>query len=383
VDPSHSIPFSRPSLGEAEVEAVRRAIEAGHVGGNGPICRRVEARLAERIGCHRVILTPNATQAMEVALAAHGIGPGDEVLMPSFAFVSQANVILARGARPVFCEIDPATMNIDADDAARRVTEHTRCVMPVHYAGIAADLDTLRALAKEHGLLLLEDAAQCFGSRYRGRHLGTFGDGGCLSFHESKNVGCGEGGALLLTDEGVAQLAETVHEKGTNRGAFLRGEVDKYTWVGPGGSFVLSDLLAAILEVQLDREEELQRGRRRAWDLYQAGLEDLERRGLVRRPFVPEGAEHNAHIYALRARTPELRDELLAKLRGAGICATFHFQPLHASSYARDVLQLPLEPLPHTEEAAATIVRLPLFAALTEAEALRVVDAVAAVCARA
>jgi dTDP-4-amino-4,6-dideoxygalactose transaminase len=373
------IPFSRPPLGPAEVEAVAEAIRLGRIGGNGEIGKRVEAALRGLTGSPHVLLTPSATQAMDVAFVAMGLGPGDEVLMPSFAFVSQANAILARGARPVFCEVDPLTLNMCPEDAARRVTDATRIVMPVHYAGIACDLDAFRDLADDHGLMLFEDAAQCIGATWRGRALGTIGDAGCYSFHETKNVVAGEGGCLFLRDAELAAAAEIVREKGTNRSAFLRGEVDKYTWVGPGGSYVTSDLLSALLEAQLERLEEITAARHRIWRTYHDGLEVLEKEELIRRPFVPDYARHNAHIYGFRARSRGLRSHILSGLQAAGIGATFHFQPLHAAPFAREVLGSS-ERLPVTEEAAETLVRLPLFPDLPLADAERIVDRVVALC---
>ncbi|MEM7310173.1 MAG: dTDP-4-amino-4,6-dideoxygalactose transaminase [Planctomycetota bacterium] len=354
------IPFVTPRLGAPEVRAVVRALRNGWIGGNGQVCREVQTRLEELTGARHALLTPSATQAMEVYLLAAGIGPGDEVVMPSFAFVSQANAILARGATPVFCEIDPHTLNLDPADVEARVTERTRAVLPVHYAGIACDLDALGELAERRGLRVLEDAAQALGARWRGRQLGTVGHAGFLSFHSTKNLVCGEGGALLTDDDELFRAAEIVQEKGTNRTAFLRGEIDKYTWVGPGGSYVLSDLLAALLGAQLERLDALTAARVRVWEAYHEGLADEERRGLLRRPVVPDGVEHNGHIYALRLPDAAARQRLIDGLRERGVSATFHFQPLHASPYAGEKLGLDPRSLPHTLEAADTLVRLPV-----------------------
>lgn len=373
------IPFSRPSLGEHEAEAVARAVRENRIGGNGEICRRVEALLAQLTGSPHALLTPSATQAMDVAFYAFGIGPGDEVLMPSFAFVSQANAILARGARPVFCEIDPQTLNMCPIDAAARITPRTRMIMPVHYAGVACDLDAFEDLARRKDLILFEDAAQCIGSRHRGRALGTIGDAGCYSFHETKNVVAGEGGCLFLRDDRLAAAAEIIREKGTNRGAFMRGEIDRYTWVGPGGSYVISDLLAALLEAQLERLEEITRERTRIWNIYHAGLEALEKDGLLVRPFIPSYAEHNAHIYAFRARTRGLRAHLLSGLATRGIRATLHFQPLHTAPYALERLGTPSR-LRETDAAAETLVRLPLYRDLSPAQAEAIVENVVELC---
>lgn len=354
------IPFTRPALGARELRALVRAFRSGALVGNGEICRRVQDDLAQLLGVRHALLTPSATQAMEVFLIAADVGPGDEVLMPSFAFVSQANAVLARGAVPVFCEIDAATLNLDPADVAARVTDRTRMLLPVHYAGIACDMDALGALAKERGLIMLEDAAQAIGSRWRGQYLGTLGDAGFFSFHGTKNLVCGEGGALVTDDEELFSKAEIIQEKGTNRTAFQRGEVDRYTWVGPGGSYVLSDLLASLLGVQLERMDEITVARRRVWEAYHAGLTELEERGALRRPVLPDGCEHNGHIYAFRAPDTAARDRYLAGLRKRGVEGTFHFQPLHASSYAREKLGTDPGDFPITLEAAETLVRLPL-----------------------
>jgi len=373
------IPFSRPPIGRREVEAVCDAVSASQIGGNGAIGKRAEGALRTLTGSPHVLLTPSATQAMDVALVAMGIGPGDEVLMPSFAFVSQANAILARGARPVFCEVDPLTLNMCPEDSARRITPRTKMLMPVHYAGVACDLDAFQDLANSHGLYLFEDAAQGIGATHKGRALGAIGDGGCYSFHETKNVVCGEGGSLFLQDDELAAAAEIIREKGTNRCAFLRGEVDKYTWVGPGGSFVLSDLLAALLEVQIDRLDEITSARIAIWEAYYRGLEDLEKSELIQRPHVPSYAQHNGHIFAFRTRSPGLRAHILSSLALEGVSATFHFQPLHAAPFAREALGVDSR-LRVTEEAAETLVRLPNYFEMTVSDAERVVDLIYSFC---
>jgi dTDP-4-amino-4,6-dideoxygalactose transaminase len=332
----------------------------------------VAERLAELTGSRHVLLTPNATQAMEVALMAIGIGPGDEVLMPSFGFVGQANAVLARGATPVFCDVDPATLNMDPADTAARITRRTRVLFPVHYAGVAADTTAFRRLAKQHGLFFFEDAAHCLGAKRGASHLGTIGDAGFISFHVTKNLSCGEGGALLLRDPELARAAEVILEKGTDRSAFLRGQVDKYTWVGPGGSYVLSDLLAALLEAQLKRTAAITRRRVQLWEAYHAGFEELENLGLVRRPRLPRGTTHNGHTYFLLARTPEDQQRILAALHRQKISACFHFQPLHDSPYA--LANLGEQPeLPVTSRVADTIIRLPLYHDLTKRELDRVI----------
>ena len=373
------ISFTRPRLGAPELRALVRAFRAGALGGNGVISRRVQQDLAERTGANHALLAPSATQAMEIFLIAAGIGAGDEVLMPSFAFVSQANALITRGAVPVFCEVDEATLNLDPGDAEARITDRTRAILPVHYAGVSCDMDAIGALAKKHGLLVLEDAAQAIGGRWRGKQLGTIGNAGILSFHATKNVVCGEGGALLTDDDELFRAAEIAQEKGTNRTAYLRGEIDKYTWVGPGGSYVLSDLLAALLGAQLERLDEITTERVRVWEAYHRGLSELEESGALRRPVVPEGCEHNGHIYAFRAPDRATQQRYLTELRRRNVAATFHFQPLHASTYAQESLGTDPTALPITLEAADTLVRLPLHDGLRRRHIDHVLRAVRAV----
>jgi dTDP-4-amino-4,6-dideoxygalactose transaminase len=256
------ISLSATSFDEEEQTRVREAL-AGRVAGNGPFGQKVEERLERLLGAHRVLLTTSCTHALELALLAHGIGAGDEVVCPSFTFVSTANAILRVGAQPVFADIEDRTLGLDAGDVARRLGPRTAALLPVHYAGVAPDMDRLQALARDARLKVIEDAAQGLAAEFRGRALGTLADGGCFSFHETKNITCGEGGALALMDGEVAARAEIIREKGTNRSAFLRGEVDKYTWVAEGSSYVLSDILAAVLDAQLDKLDAIQQ--RRAW----------------------------------------------------------------------------------------------------------------------
>lgn len=369
------IRFQRPDVQASDEAAILRALRTGRIGGNGEIGRRVQSTLAARLGVRGALLAPNATQAIEIALAALGIGRGDEVVLPSFSFVSIANAVLARGATPVFCEIDDATLNLDVADAAARVTERTRAVLPTHYAGVACDLDALGALAESRGLAIVEDAAQALGSSWRGRALGSIGTAGAFSFHETKNVTCGEGGAFVTDDPELLARAEVVHEKGTRRSAFLRGELERYEWVEEGGNFVLSDLLAALLESQLEREPAMRARRTEVWSAYHAGLEALAARGVVRLPHVPEHAAHNAHLYVLRVPGDGEQARILDGLRASGIEASFHFQPLHASPFARERLGCDPDAFPRTLEAARSLVRLPLHAGMTPRDAERVVAA--------
>jgi dTDP-4-amino-4,6-dideoxygalactose transaminase len=371
--PLAPVAFHTPWFDEREVEAIRAAL-AGQASGDGPIGRHVEARLAGLLGAHRVLLTTSGTHALELALLALGIGAGQEVICPSFTFVSSANAVLRVGARPVFAEIEEETLGLDAADVERRLTPRTAAILPVHYAGVAPDMEALLDLARRHGLRTIEDAAQGLAARWRGRALGTLGDAGCLSFHETKNVTCGEGGALVVSDPEVAHRAEIAREKGTNRAAFFRGEVDKYTWVAEGSSYVLSDVLAALLDAQLDKLDAIQSRRAAVVARYRKGLAGwAEARGVR---LLPELADRtpNHHIFHLRYPDGGRRDRALRALRERGVKATFHYVPLHSSPHGRRIggaLDLPV-----TDRVAATLLRLPLHPLLTDEEVERVVAAV-------
>lgn len=383
------IPFGQPSLGAREARAVMRALRTNRTVGNGELCRRVEGQLCALTGAPHALMTPNATQAFELFLHLDDprvvgglqplVGPGDEVILPSFSYVSMANAVCARGATPVFVEIERETLGLDPAAVRAAITERTKLVMPVHYGGMACALPELLAVCAERGVALFEDAAQAIGSTFEGRHLGTFGMGACLSFHATKNVISGEGGALLLNSDEALGALEIAHEKGTNRSAFLRGEVDKYTWVGSGGSFVLSDLLAALLGVQLERIDELTARRREIWDLYQAGTEWIEDAGLAFRCVPRAGCEHNAHIWWMVMESQELADRVLEGLRRRGVQATFHYQALHASPFAKAHLGCAELDLPLTKSVSECIVRLPVSSSLNRSKAERVLKDLRAV----
>jgi dTDP-4-amino-4,6-dideoxygalactose transaminase len=368
------VAFHATWFDERELEAVKEALR-GRVAGDGPIGRRVESRLATLLGAQRVLLTTSCTHAMELALLALGVGRGQEVICPSFTFVSTANAVLRVGAHPVFADIEPRTLGLDADDVARRVTSRTAAVMPVHYAGVAPEMEPLLDLARGRGLKVVEDAAQGLAARWRGRALGTLGDAGALSFHETKNVTCGEGGALVLGDPETAQRAEVVREKGTNRAAFLRGEVDKYTWVAEGSSYVLSDVLAALLDAQLDKLEAIQTRRAAVVARYRAGLAGWAEAHEVRLPPLLPDRTPNHHVFFLLYPDGRRRDAALASLRARGVMATFHYVPLHSAPHGRSLGAGDVA-LPVTDRVAATLLRLPLHPLLTEADTERVIAAV-------
>jgi dTDP-4-amino-4,6-dideoxygalactose transaminase len=370
------IPFVKPSLTRAEVESVLNALQMGAIGGNGQISSQTQAWLRDYLQVKHALLTTSCTHALEMAMLGLELGPGDEVILPSFAFVTAATAIIRQGATPVFAEIDEATLNLDPADVARRITPRTRAIVLVHYAGLACQMDTFLELAAAQHLYLIEDAAQALGATYRGRPLGTLGHIGCFSFHSTKNVVAGEGGAFVTDDEAIGQRAEMIREKGTNRAKFLRGEVDKYTWVDLGSSYVISDLLAALLYAQLQRLAEITQARQRIWWHYYEQMAGLETEGWVIRPGLLPQAEHNAHIYALRV-TGQRRDQVLSYLKAHGVGATFHFVPLHSSPYGQKHLGYKVGDFPITERASDSLIRLPLYPELSLDQANDVLNVLA------
>jgi dTDP-4-amino-4,6-dideoxygalactose transaminase len=368
-------PFNRPYTTGREFDYIQDAIDNGHLSGRGPYDRRCTDWLEERTGTHTAFLTGSCTAALEMAAILAGVGEGDEVIMPSFTFVSTANAIALRGGIPVFVDVREDTLNLDEDKVAAAVTDRTRAILPVHYAGVGCEMDAICALASEHGLAVIEDAAQAINCSYRDRALGAIGEMGCLSFHETKNVHCGEGGALLVNEETLAERAEIVQEKGTNRGQFFRGEVDKYTWVDVGSSFLTSEVTAAFLWAQLEQADEITRRRLEIWTRYHERFAELEERGAVRRPVVPGHCVHNAHMYYLLLPDLAARDALIAGLAESDVQAVFHYVPLH-SAPAGQRLGRASGSLEVTDSTSERLVRLPLWPALPDAEVDRIADAV-------
>lgn len=371
--PDRWIPLTKPYYGPEEEAAILEVLRTGNVGGDGAQCKAAEAYMRERFGVKHALLTTSCTHAMELALMACGIGPGDEVILPSFTFTSTANVIVRQGAKPVFAEIEEATFNLDPADIEHRISPRTRVIMPVHYAGIGCRMNEIMDLARRYGLLVIEDAAQGVGAKYNGQWLGAIGTAGCYSFHVTKNVTCGEGGALLTNDDQLAERAEIIREKGTNRSQFLRGQVDKYTWVDWGSSFVLSDLLAAVLLQQLRKMDEINAKRRAIWEYYYHRLEELALEGQIILPTLDPLAESNWHIFAIRTDLAR-RDKVLAALRARGIGATFHYIPLHSSPYGRRMWGYTAEDLPITGRVSASLIRLPIYPDLTLQEQEYIID---------
>jgi dTDP-4-amino-4,6-dideoxygalactose transaminase len=375
------IPFNRPYTTGNEFGYIQEAVANGHISGNGPFSARCVDWLERSVGSPRALLTHSCTGALEMAAILADLGPGDEVIMPSFTFVSTANAAVLRGAVPVFVDVREDTLNIDESQLEAAITERTRAIVVVHYAGVACEMDAICAFAERYGLVVIEDAAQAILASYHGRPLGSFGSYAALSFHETKNIQCGEGGALLVNDPARVDRAEIVHEKGTNRRAFFQGLVDKYTWVDVGSSYLLSDVAAAFLWAQLERAAEIVGLRRAIWDAYHAGLAELEETGLLRRPIVPDGCSDNAHIYYVLLPTPDERERVLRELNESGVNAVFHYVPLHTAAagirYGRAVGSLAV-----TTSASARLLRLPLWAGMAESEAARVLETVQRVVAR-
>ncbi len=374
---SRRIPFNRPLRTGGEGARVAAVLERGWTGGNGPAAERCQALLRELTGCAGALMTHSCTGALEMSALLAEVGAGDEVIMPSFTFASTANAFVLRGATIVFVDVDPDTLNIDPQRVADAITPRTRVIVAVHYGGVGCDMAALGALARDGGLLLVEDAAQCVGAALNGRALGAIGDLGTLSFHETKNISCGEGGALLVNDEALAERAEILHEKGTDRQRFARGEVSHYTWVDVGSSFVMSDVIAGLLAEQLERVEQITAARLAIWDAYHAAFEQLEQDGVLRRPVIPAGAQHNAHLYRLMLPDRAARDAVIARLAADEISAYFHYVPLHGSPAGRRFGRVD-GPIAVTEAAAAQLVRLPLWVGLDDDDVARVAQGVAA-----
>lgn len=372
--PAPKIPFGRPTMVGREMVYIAEAIENGSIAGGGPFMRRCEQWLEQHLPARRALMTHSCTAALEMAAMLAEVGPGDEVIMPSFTFSSTATAFVLRGATPVFVDVRPDTLNIDETLIEAAITPRTRVVVPVHYAGLACEMDPIVQLAGQRGLLVVEDAAQAHLSAYRGRALGTIGQLGCLSFHETKNIISGEGGALIINDPALTERAEILREKGTDRSRFFRGEIDKYTWHDIGSSYCPGEIVSAFLYAQFEQAEDIIARRRAAYDAYREGLASLARDGLVTVP-AATGAEANGHIFWLLAPDAGSRSDLLAYLNGQGVNAVFHYVPLHSAPAGRRFGRT-AGPLPVTDDISARLVRLPMHLGLTDADIERVIGAV-------
>lgn len=360
------IPFNRPFMTGNELAYIQEAHANGHLSGDGPFTRRCHAWLEQRIGSRKALLTHSCTAALEMAAILLELGPGDEVIMPAYTFVSTANAFVLRGAMPVFVDIRPDTLNIDERLIEAAITPRTRAICVVHYAGVACEMDPIMAIAERHGLAVVEDAAQGIMSDYRGRPLGSIGHLAALSFHETKNIISGEGGALLINDPQYAERAEVIREKGTDRSKFFRGLVDKYTWVDLGSSFLPGEMVAAFLFAQMEQADAITGRRLALWQRYHAWAAPFEAAGRLRRPQMPEHCRHNAHMYYLLLPSREARDGLLQRLKDCGIGAVFHYIPLHDTPQGRRCARI-AGPLPHTEDLSGRLLRLPLWLGLEDA----------------
>jgi dTDP-4-amino-4,6-dideoxygalactose transaminase len=367
------VPYNRAYTTGAELEYIAEAIRSTQLSGNGPFAARCADWLERRMGVNRALMTHSCTGALEMATLLTDIGPGDEVIMPSFAFVSTANAVVARGGVPVFVDVRGDTLNLDETKVEEAITVRTKALMPIHYAGVSCELDPLVELARRNGLTVIEDAAQGVLATYRGRPLGTIGDLGTLSFHETKNVMCGEGGALLINRPDWTDRAEIIHEKGTDRRRFFRGYVDKYTWQDVGSSFPMSDLNAAFLWAQLEHAEQITQRRVEIWATYHEQLREAEEREQLRRPVVPSHCIHNAHLYYVLLPENRDRNAALGMLNEHGVNAVFHYVPLHSApagqKFGRSRGRLEV-----TESVTRRLIRLPLWAGMEEADIAHVLN---------
>jgi dTDP-4-amino-4,6-dideoxygalactose transaminase len=368
-----SIPFNWPHMTGKELYFIAEAHFNGRLAGDGPFTKRCHHWLEGRSGCNKALLTHSCTAALEMSALLLDIQPGDEIIMPSFTFVSTANAFVLRGGTPVFVDVREDTLNLDEKLIEAAITPHTKAIAPVHYAGVACEMDTIMEIARRHNLRVVEDAAQGVMASYKGRALGSIGDLGAYSFHETKNVISGEGGALLVNDPELALRAEIIREKGTDRSRFFRGEVDKYTWQEVGSSFLPGELIAAFLWAQLEDADQITKERLVSWQRYHELLRPLEEQGLIRRPIIPEECQHNAHMYYILLAPDTDRQQVLDELKRNEIHAVFHYVPLHTSpagqKFARTFGSLDV-----TKRQSAQLVRLPLWFGITEAQQDKVVQ---------
>lgn len=372
---NYRIPFNRPYFSGKELEYIRQAIDFGHISGNGKFTQTVSSLLETELGVPKVLLTTSCTHALEMAAILLNVESGDEVIVPTFTFVSTINAFVLRGARPVFVDIREDTFNMDEKQIESLITPRTKVIVPVHYAGVACEMDTILKIASTHGVYVVEDNAHGLFGKYKGKYLGTFGSLATQSFHETKNFTCGEGGALIINDVRFMERAEIIREKGTDRSRFFRGEVDKYTWVDIGSSYLLSDILAAFLYAQIEARETIQGKRRQIWKHYMEGLSDWAKDNDVRLPIVPEYCEHTYHLFYMLMPDLESRSRLIDHLKQRGILSVFHYVPLHLSSMGKQWGYSKGE-FPVAEKVGDTLLRLPLFVDLSTEEQDFVIDAI-------
>lgn len=367
--------FNVPPYCGKEEEYVIQAMRNHKICGDGEFTKKCSKWIEEKTGTEKALLTTSCTHATEMAALLCEIKPGDEVIMPSYTFVSTADAFVLRGAKAVFVDIRPDTMNIDETKIEAAITKKTKAIVPVHYAGVACEMDTIMDIARRHNLLVIEDAAQGVMSSYKGRALGTIGDYGCYSFHETKNYSMGEGGALLIKNADMIENAEILREKGTNRSKFFRGQIDKYTWVNYGSSYLPSELNAAYLWAELEMADEINEDRLKSWKLYYSGLKELADQGKIELPTVPEGCIHNAHMFYIKAKDLEERTKLIAFMKKHDILCVFHYIPLHSAPAGRKFGRFHGEDKYTTKE-SERLMRLPMYYGLKESDIEKVVDTI-------
>jgi dTDP-4-amino-4,6-dideoxygalactose transaminase len=379
MDDTIRVDFNKPSLMGNELAYIQEAFEKRHISGDGDFTRRSQECLEQVLGAQRVLLATSCTHALEMAALLLDIQPGDEIIVPSFTFVSTINAFVLRGAKPVFIDIRPDTLNLNESLLEALITPRTRAILPVHYAGVGCEMDTIMPVANNHGVPVVEDNAHGLFGKYNGLYMGPFGALATQSFHETKNITCGEGGALVINDPAYNERAEIIREKGTNRSRFFRGMVDKYSWVDTGSSYVLSDILAAFLYAQLEVRDQIQASRKRIWNFYDAHLQNWARANGVKTPTVPPYCEQPYHMYYLLLPDLESRQRFIATLREQGIYSVFHYLPLHLSEMGTKFGGKPGD-CPVTEEVSDRLVRLPFYNTLTEEDQCRVVEAIERFC---
>jgi dTDP-4-amino-4,6-dideoxygalactose transaminase len=372
---AYHIPFNKPSLAGDEFRYMAEAMAQGQISGDGKFTQKCHQLLEQQLDVRKVLLTTSGTHALELAALLLDLQPGDEVIVPSFTFVSTVNAFVLRGARPVFADIRPDTLNLDENQLERLITPQTKAIVPVHYAGVGCEMDAIMDIAARHGKPVVEDNAHGLLGKYKGKYLGTFGCLATQSFHETKNFTCGEGGALVINDPQYIERAEIIREKGTNRSRFFRGEVDKYTWVDLGSSYLPSDILAAFLYAQLEAQEPIQAKRRRILEYYYNHLQDWANAHHVRLPIVPPHCEQSYHMFYLLVPSLEQRQALIAHLKSRGILSVFHYLPLHLSDMGRRFGGKEGD-CPVTEDVSDRLLRLPFYNELSEADQMQVVEAV-------
>jgi len=371
--PEIRVDFNRPVVLGKEIEYIQQAIENGHISGDGPFTKKCHAFLEKELGVRKALLTTSCTHALEMSAILLDIQPGDEVIIPDFTFVSTVNAFVLRGARPVFLDIRPDTLNLDESSLEAALTPRTRAIVPVHYAGVGCEMDAILAIAAHHNIPVVEDNAHGLFAKYKGKLLGTFGSMASQSFHETKNFTSGEGGALLINDPVLVERAEIIREKGTNRSRFFRGQVDKYTWVDIGSSYLPSDILAAFLFAQFEQHEKIQAHRKQVWEMYHTGLRDWANAHAVQLPCIPDHCDQSYHMFYMLMPDLELRQKLIAYLRERGVYSVFHYLPLHLSDMGQSFGGEPGD-CPVTERVSDQLIRLPFHNALTGNDQEQVID---------